>query len=466
MMRRLSWISVALLIPACQGPAPAGDEDGSSSSTAVDGSSSTTGAPEPTSTGGASEARYTYYRDAKAILDARCATCHRPDDVGPFSLETGEQAVMFAPLIAGAVEAGTMPPWPPSADCNSYEHDRSLPPAEREILLGWVEEGAVLGDPADAPPPPEAAKPIAWDLELPLPEAYAPTKSPDDYRCFVLDWPEDQAKYVIGFDVVPDQRPIVHHAIAFLIPPGSVNTYKNLDANEEGPGYTCFGSPGGGGGFNQQWLGAWAPGTLPSVDPTRGIEVQPGSAIVLQMHYHPTPEPPADRTKIRLKLADSVDVPLYVVPFTNPDWLGGSMVIPAGDPAVVHQFEIDLTNWIGDFFPGAGVSNGEPFMIHEVSLHMHTRGSRASIELDRAGAEDECALYIPKWDFSWQGGYTLEQPMTVKPGDRLRLACEWDNSAANQPVEDGVQVDPVDLHWGEGTGDEMCLALLTISPVQ
>ena len=144
------------------------------------------------------------------------------------------------------------------------------------------------------------------------------------------------------------------------------------------------------------------------------------------------------------------------------DW--ADVAIPAGESRAVHQFEVDLTGFLGDFFPQAGVKNGEPFVMHEVSLHMHTRGRRASLELDRAGADDVCALYIPDWDFSWQGGYKLREPLTVQPGDRLRLTCEWDNSAANQPIEDGVQVEPADLFWGEGTGDEMCLSILTISP--
>ena len=48
-------------------------------------------------------------------------------------------------------------------------------------------------------------------------------------------------------------------------------------------------------------------------------------------------------------------------------------------------------------------------------------------------------------------------------GDELRLQCHFDNSAGNQPVVDGVPEEPRDIHWGEGTTDEMCLGMLQIT---
>lgn len=462
MIRTRRLVPFVAVVVACQ-PSPPADsgasESGEASSGGVSGSGSSSGGPASTSEGG--ESGYTYYRDAKAILDTRCATCHRPNDIAPFSLETGEEAVMFASLIAGSITDGTMPPWPPSAACNSYDHARSLTPGEREVLLGWIDGGAVLGDPADVPPGAMPPAPIAWDLELALPEPYTPTLLPDDYRCLIVEWPEKTLKYVTGFDVVPDKRPIVHHAIAFLIPPTSVLSYKKRDAEEAGPGYTCFGSPGG--DYGIEWLGAWAPGTVPEVDETRGIPVKPGSALVVQMHYHPTDEPMADQTKLRVKLADSVQTPMHVVPFTNPDWLGGAMRIPAGDAHAVHAYTTDYSNFLGSYFPSVGIKSGDPFVIHRVGLHMHTRGTQASLSVERSGGESECALHIPRWDFNWQGSYSLQQRITVNPGDQLQLGCEWDNSAANQPIVDGKPMDPVDLYWGEGTGDEMCLAIMAVS---
>jgi hypothetical protein len=51
----------------------------------------------------------------------------------------------------------------------------------------------------------------------------------------------------------------------------------------------------------------------------------------------------------------------------------------------------------------------------------------------------------------------LVQPKTARPGDSLSLECHWDNSASNQPIVNGVRQAPIDLNWGEGTNDEMCL---------
>jgi hypothetical protein len=446
---------------ACQpAPSPGDDEgDGEESSGGAGGSSE----GEESSGEAPVDARYTYWRDIKAIVDARCATCHQPGTIAPFALQTADEVVALAPALRSSLELGTMPPWPPSAQCNTYAHDRSLPDAQRDMILAWVDDGAPVGDPADAPPPGDPGEQIAWDAELVMPEAYQTSGALlDDYRCFVMDWPLDQPKYVTGFEAVPDQPSIVHHVIAFVIPPDAAQTYKDLDDGEAGPGYTCYGGPGG--GFSQQWLGAWAPGSQPSSDPDRGILVQPGSAVVLQMHYHPTPEPPADRSKIRVTLSDDVRYEQVVLPFTNPEWVGGSgMRIPAGEAGVTHQFQIDLIPFIGQVFPDAPLVAGEPFLLHTVSLHMHTRGTRASLTVERKDGGSDCGLYIPRWDFNWQGGYKLDEPIVVNPGDELSLTCEWDNSPENQPIVDGELMPAKDVYWGEGTGDEMCLAVMTVS---
>ncbi|HHH12035.1 MAG TPA: monooxygenase, partial [Sorangium sp.] len=124
------------------------------------------------------------------------------------------------------------------------------------------------------------------------------------------------------------------------------------------------------------------------------------------------------------------------------------------DPAVVHEAAIDPSQWM---------SNGKPFTIHTGGLHMHTRGTKASLGVRHQGGQDECLIDIPRWDFDWQFGYAFTEPVSFQPGDLLTLRCQWDNSPSNQPSIGGQPMPPQALAWGDGTNDEMCLATIYIT---
>lgn len=473
----------ARTLPLCLAVAACGD-DGSSPETETAGDTGAatstgggagestgedaTGVEVPTTGSGIDDAAVTYYRDAKSILDARCGQCHTPGNIAPFSLQTYEEAKMWADAILGSIDDGVMPPWPPDNACRSYAHDRSLTAEERETLQQWVDLGAHAGDPAEAPAPPEPPTPIDYTFELQMAEPYAPTIAPDEYRCFLLEWPEDEERFVTAFSVTPGERQIVHHVIAFAIPPAEAAKYQALDDDDPDPGYLCYGGPGGGGGADAArvpWLGAWVPGSNSGAMPEgTGLRVQPGSLIALQMHYHTYPGAEPDQSRVQFRTAPSVEREAVVMPFTNIDWVLGSepMHLPAGEADVVHKTEADPTNFLPYLFPDGPFKAGDSFEIHNAALHMHTLGTQIKVDVVKDSG-DECLLDIPRWDFQWQGNYDLTEKVRFEPGDRLRLECHWDNSAANQPFVDGAQIAPKDVYWGEGTGDEMCLAVLYIS---
>ena len=64
--------------------------------------------------------------DVAAILHSRCATCHRPGQVAPFSLLTFDQARRWASAIAEAIDDGRMPPWHADPNHGHFANDRSL----------------------------------------------------------------------------------------------------------------------------------------------------------------------------------------------------------------------------------------------------------------------------------------------------------------------------------------------------
>ena len=105
--------------------------------------------------GGASvTATRTFYKDVLPILQIHCQSCHGPDHVAPISFLTYREALPWAEAIKQVVMLRTMPPrWSEETlPCPPTEH-RGLTAREIDTIVTWVEEGALPGDPRDAPLP-------------------------------------------------------------------------------------------------------------------------------------------------------------------------------------------------------------------------------------------------------------------------------------------------------------------------
>ncbi|MEE2903011.1 MAG: hypothetical protein VYC39_11805 [Myxococcota bacterium] len=426
----------------------------------------------------------TYHGTAKAIIDAKCAGCHQPDEIGPFSLQTYEEVVTFKVAAKAAIMSGNMPPWQPADGCTDYKGNFDLTETERATLLEFF-DAPEEGDPSVPAQMTEAtARKPEWrpDLSLPLPLPFTPKINPDDYRCQIIEWPLDKEVFVTGFSVTPDKKAIVHHAIAFLVSPGRADQFRAMDEAEEGPGYTCFGGPTAAsvegmatlrGQGDTGWLGAWVPGARSgSLPEGLGIKVVPGSIVVLQMHYNTlSAETVADQSTVNVSYAETVEREAMILPFTDVGWVsngrigGPPMTIPAGESSVSHSAAVLNDGLLmGNFRNRLGVSSDQSLLIYNAAGHMHTLGQKIRLEVERpSSGNDECLLEIQDWDFNWQGTYMLEKPVRLAPEDNLRLSCTWDNSASNQIMVNGALRTPTDIKWGEGTTDEMCLGVALVA---
>lgn len=307
---------------------------------------------------------------------------------------------------------------------------------------------------------------IDWNMVVEMEEPYLPRQSPDDYRCFLIEWPGDVAQYMTSFEIRPGRADMAHHLLAYKVDADSVDQYRRADANEEGPGYTCYGGPSPDGTFaGSQLFGSWVPGQgVLRMPEDTGILFEPGTLMVFQMHYNTlVVDPEPDLSSYAFRFEDSVERPAAAALFFNYLWTADGMPIPAGEPDVAHEYTVPVSASIGTLGPEIGATAFDSFAIHAAGPHLHQFGRAAKVEILRAGGDPECLVDIPEWDFWWQVAYDFEEEVEVSALDSLRLKCRFDNSPENQPIIDGKQMQPRDINWGDGSLDEMCLVGLYVT---
>lgn len=399
-------------------------------------------ATETNDSGATAAPAVTWYGDVESIVSENCSGCHVAGGVGAFPLDNFEAASPMAGAMADAVAARRMPPWKAVSGCDEYRGDISLTDDEIARITAWSDLGAPEGDVSKSlRVEPAVSSLTRVDHTLSLPTPYVPQIAPDDYRCFLIDWPETAPTFITGYRVNPDATAVVHHLVAYLASPAQAAAYTAIDAEDDAEGWTCYGGPGVGDPATAEWIGGWAPGAQNGDFPNgTGIYVAPGSKVVLQMHYNTaTAEAEADQTTMDIMVAGDVEFPAYVQPWADPSWLFAGMDIPANSEGTSHSFTYTFDE------------SEAPFRVHTANLHMHQLGKTAELRIDKADSSEDCMLAIDDWDFNWQRTYVLAEPKEIAPGDAITIECSWKN-----PTDS-------DIAWGEGTGDEMCLGTMLFS---
>ncbi len=398
----------------------------------------------------------TYHGTVRAIIEENCVSCHTDGGAAPFALDTFEQAHTARFSLVAAVASGQMPPWPMDPDCRDVKDARVLSESDLAAVAAWAEDGFAEGDPADYTAPPASVDVLASlgpaDLELVPSDGYVPDRArPDDYRCFLYPQTVDSDLYIRAHDVVPDQRPYVHHVLLYMIPAADVAAVETRIAADAQPGYTCYGGVGTPG---DTLIGGWVPGMVPTVYPEGAAFFVPaGSRFVAQIHYNTLGIPadteiPADASGARLW--QMTERPTHNVAIAG--LAKGNLQIPANERDVVAVQEVPS--------PVSGTIIG-------TIPHMHLLGTAIDVDVTHYSGETSCVTRVPSWDFNWQQVYMFDDAdhVDVRLGETLRISCTYDNTAENQPTVNGEPQTPRDVTWGEGTLDEMCLNyVLTMTP--
>jgi hypothetical protein len=454
----------------------------------------------------------TYNKDVAPILDAKCASCHRLGGIAPFSLTTAADAKAHAAGIVRMTKAGLMPPWMPGEDSASIvgRDKRRLTNAELATLSQWAANGAPAGSATDRHSKPSRDAGLSGPgrtVTLAPKKAYTPHAAGggiDDYHCFVLDPKLTQNAFVTAALIKPQRTGIVHHVILYEAVGAQATAATQMNAAGGGKGWTCFGGPGlpfdlsGSASASRlgqpPWIAAWVPGHTTNALPSgTGVLLHKGAKIVMQVHYNLIEAAGPDRSQAQLRLRPAttpltqLETQLVAAPveLPCPDGVSG----PQCNRQQTLQEEVNKYGASAAFVPaallkicnhtladypqsvGAGTSIPttcdraitQKETIYGVAGHMHLRGQDISVVLNPGTPEARTLLHIPAWVFHWQDVYYLEKPVAVGPGDNIRVRCTFDNSKAGQPVLGTKQLTPRYVLWGEGSTDEMCLAMLSVA---
>jgi hypothetical protein len=340
-----------------------------------------------------------------------------------------------------------MPPWKPVEGHGEFKDSYALTDLERQTILAWVRAGGPEGDPADLPEPlPDAGE---WQLGEPdrviqMPEEFAAPRGRDTYRCFVINTGLEADAYLTAVQVIPGNKRIAHHVLLFL---DSTGKGEELDAQDEAPGYPCFGGPGFDVGSSIldgfSIAGGWVPGMQTQALPEGvGIKLPKNARVIMQVHYFGGSQGGTDRTKAGLYFAKKpAERRLIYVPLVNT-----TFKIPPGETKYEVKAELPVL----------------PFLdakLIQIAPHMHLLGKQIKVEVERRG-ETQSLIYIDHWDFHWQGFYTYQNEVSLKSGSTIRMTCTYDNSENNLH---NPNWPPKVVGWGEGTQDEMCLTFLGVT---
>jgi peroxiredoxin len=403
----------------------------------------------------------TYSNQIARIFQKRCEECHREGQIGPFALSNYEEVAGWADMIGEVVDQQRMPPWHANPAHGVFSNAAQMPDEEKQLIADWVAAGAPEGDPKDLPEPRQFAE--GWriptpDLVLEMSEEHElPAEGEIPYQYYVLDPKLTDDKWVVATECVPGNPAVVHHIIAFVVPP---ELAKDLPvgrfAAENGPGKMRdgreVGLPADGPqrvAIMRSWftnyLSATAPGAPPEVmQPGMAKRIPAGSKIVFQMHYTAVGSPQKDWSKIGLVFTAGENVKHELV---TRNVIEQRFIIPPHDP---------------DYVVNGTLRFREDTLLVEMFPHMHLRGKSFRYTAVYPDGREEILLDIPRYDFGWQNIYTLREPKLMPKGTVLQCVAHFDNSEENLSNPNPEQA----VRFGDQTWDEMMIGFFNMCRVK
>lgn len=388
-----------------------------------------------------------YHGEVRAILENRCAGCHRAGEIGPMPLGSYAEVRPWVKAIRQAVATGAMPPWHADpARSARFHNDRSLTAKEKKTLIEWIDAGAPEGRASGAPG--RGAQAVAgWqlgtpDLVIKVPKFVVPKAGTIEYTFLVTPTAFPEARWIEGAEWKIDKRGVVHHINAFIRPKGS--SYV-----ADAPAGTFFVAsrqsraarrPDERESDRRELLLGYEPGYRPQKwGETRAKLLPKNADFVFEMHYSTNGQAVVDESELGIYFAKSSPKE-RVLTITPAD---SAFAIPPGDP---------------NFASSTAATLKTDLLLLSMQPHMHLRGKSYRISARYPDGRVENLIEVPKYDFNWQTTYFLAEPKKLPKGTVLECVAHFDNSPNNRFNPDPKQT----VRWGDQSWEEMNIGFMEV----
>ncbi|MEM7218985.1 MAG: hypothetical protein AAF515_11520 [Pseudomonadota bacterium] len=368
-----------------------------------------------------------YTEDIVPILERNCVSCHNEGGIGPWAMTSHAMVRGWSPMMREVVMNRRMPPGQIDHHVGKPIMDvAGLTIDEKRQLITWIDAGAPMDGTLDPLAELKVANPKFTlgepDMVFKVTPQEVPATGVLDYRYVPVELGLDRDIWLSAMEFVPGDRKVLHHVIAYLTSPGDRSSRSQTSGVARG-----------------ESIGGFAPGKATDVfRDNSGRLIPAGSNLLLQMHYTTWGKPAVDETEIGLYLHDAP--PRFVM----SGGVAGQRRFLVPPHAKDHQITGEQ-----EFERDA--------LLYSMNPHMHSRGKYMNYSAVYPDGREELLLSVPRYDFNWQFGYELVEPLFLPAGSKLITRGAMDNSDRNPANPDPT----VPVHFGLQTKHEMFFGFTT-----
>lgn len=397
----------------------------------------------------------TYHDQIAPIINTHCIRCHQPFNVGPFSLQSYEEVASRAKFIGYVTQTRYMPPFKADNNFQHYKNENILSQDEIQLIQDWIAGGSTEGRKSK-----KRSKELYSDVHendpnfskttIPRTDLSVGMKKPfvienlstEEFRFFHIPVQNKESKYIQSIHFVPGNKKLVHHSRIMLDTTGSISGIDGKSETDTAI-YRYQSKP-----LADPFLFGWVPGNDQIVFPEgTGKKLYPGTDIILNMHYSPTPVVASDSSSIRIQFSDK-PVEREVITLTlKEDQISNAPFIIKANSSPIFYMRSSIIE--------------EDISLISIMPHMHFLGKRFKAFAISPSGDLIPLVNIPDWDFNWQMTYTFQKYIQVPKGSVIYAEAQYDNTKGNPR---NPNFPPQDVGYGWGTKDEMMNLVLYYVP--